>query len=391
MAIRSFRFLRQLLDVAVASPADGEVLTYDSVSGKWVNEAGGAGGGAPTSADYLVGTANGSLSAEIVVGTSPGGELGGTWGFPTVDATHSGSSHAGVQAAAEATAAAALAAHLSDSSDAHDASAISFVAGGTIAGTDAQTAIAEVATDAASALSAHEADTTAVHGIADTSALALSSAVVAKSLYDANTVLAADSDNTPAALTMGAATILARLAAGNIKAATIQEILALASGTSFPGSPANNDLFYRTDRSLLYFYNGTRWLTTEQFHGLPNAASADAPVPTSGTGLNPWRWVDEFAFDVYIEKVEILTYHGNLTGSNYYTVNVLPVKADNTDLTELGSFNTASDTTITWTKHTITVNALLDALAVQVMVRQTKTGTPGALYTLPRFVYRMVG
>ena len=50
-------------------------------------------GGAPTNADYLVGTANADLSAEIVVGTAPGGELGGTWASPTVDATHSGSAH----------------------------------------------------------------------------------------------------------------------------------------------------------------------------------------------------------------------------------------------------------------------------------------------------------
>ena len=47
----------------------------------------------PTDADYLVGTANAGLSAEIVVGTTPGGELGGTWASPTVDATHSGSAH----------------------------------------------------------------------------------------------------------------------------------------------------------------------------------------------------------------------------------------------------------------------------------------------------------
>lgn len=52
-----------------------------------------AGGGAPTGVDYLVGTADGTLSAEIVVGTTPGGELGGTWASPTVDATHSGSTH----------------------------------------------------------------------------------------------------------------------------------------------------------------------------------------------------------------------------------------------------------------------------------------------------------
>lgn len=50
-------------------------------------------GAAPSTVDYLVGTASGGLSAEIVVGTTPGGELGGTWASPTVDATHSGSAH----------------------------------------------------------------------------------------------------------------------------------------------------------------------------------------------------------------------------------------------------------------------------------------------------------
>jgi hypothetical protein len=63
-----------------------------------------SGTGAPTDADYLVGTAHAGLSAEIVVGTSPGGELGGTWGSPTVDTTHSGSSHAGVVSTHEAAA-----------------------------------------------------------------------------------------------------------------------------------------------------------------------------------------------------------------------------------------------------------------------------------------------
>ena len=43
--------------------------------------------------NFLVGTATGHTGAEIVVGTTPGGELGGTWAAPTVDATHSGSAH----------------------------------------------------------------------------------------------------------------------------------------------------------------------------------------------------------------------------------------------------------------------------------------------------------
>lgn len=63
---------------------DTDALTFTEFSGS----------GAPTGADYLVGTSQAGLSAEIVVGTTPGGELGGTWGSPTVDATHSGSAHA---------------------------------------------------------------------------------------------------------------------------------------------------------------------------------------------------------------------------------------------------------------------------------------------------------
>lgn len=55
---------------------------------------GGSGGGAPTDATYLVTTSTSGLSAEVVVGLTPGGELGGTWASPTVDATHSGSAHA---------------------------------------------------------------------------------------------------------------------------------------------------------------------------------------------------------------------------------------------------------------------------------------------------------
>lgn len=216
---------------------DGQVLTKTSATDyatAWEDPTGG-GGGAPDDVDYLVGTASGDLSAEIVVGTSPGGELGGTWASPTVDTTHSGSSHAAVQAAAEATAAAALsshesdqtnvhgiadttalaltanhpsnatfndhsarhenggadeisiagldgtstelAAHLADSADAHDASAISIAdAGNDFTATDVEGALAELQSDHeadATALTDHAADTTSIHGIADTSALAL--------------------------------------------------------------------------------------------------------------------------------------------------------------------------------------------------------------------------
>jgi len=115
-----------------------------------VVQSGGA-GGAPVGATYLVTAAHADLTDEVVVGATPGGELGGTWASPTVDATHSGSSHAGVQAAAEATAAAALTAHIDDTTAAHAATAVAFTPAGTIAATTVQAAIEEVAAEAGGA------------------------------------------------------------------------------------------------------------------------------------------------------------------------------------------------------------------------------------------------
>ncbi len=50
-------------------------------------------------------------------------------------------------------------------------------------------------------------------------------------LFDANTILKADTDNTPEALTIAASRIVARLAAGEIIAATIQQVLNLLMAT----------------------------------------------------------------------------------------------------------------------------------------------------------------
>lgn len=112
-------------------------VTYDDAGNAISAEVIGGGGGAPANVDYLVGTANAGLSAEIVVGTTPGGELGGTWGSPTVDGTHSGSTHA-----------TATDTHIADATDAHDASAISIAdAGGDFTATHVEGALDELQAD----------------------------------------------------------------------------------------------------------------------------------------------------------------------------------------------------------------------------------------------------
>lgn len=135
----------------------------------------------------------------VLVGDAAGGVLSGTYPNPGF--------------AADMATQAELDAHINDPTDAHLGTAIGNTPAGGVAATTVQGAINELDTDKPAT--------------AD---------VVLKSLYDANTVLAADSDNTPAALTMNASTILARLAAGNIKAASVAEIITLLQAYTVGGT-----------------------------------------------------------------------------------------------------------------------------------------------------------
>ncbi len=132
--------------------------------------------------------------------------------------------------------AAALAAHLADTVDAHDASAISFVPVGTIAATDAQTAIAEVATDAAAALAAHIAATPGAHAASaivftpvGTIAAINAQTAIAEVATDAAADLAAHLADTTDA---HAASAITNTPAGTIAATTVQAAINELNGDS---------------------------------------------------------------------------------------------------------------------------------------------------------------
>ena len=78
------------LDDGADTPLTGEYIRVDTVDQAGIEyrtaaETLGDIGAAPNDTDYLVGTADGDLSNEIIVGATPGGELGNTWASPTID------------------------------------------------------------------------------------------------------------------------------------------------------------------------------------------------------------------------------------------------------------------------------------------------------------------
>jgi hypothetical protein len=117
----------------------------------------------------------------------------------------------------------------------------------------------------------------------------LGSAVVPSSLYDANTVLTADVDNTPHALAAAPSTILLRGASGNIKWGTAAEAKALLGLTDNanpvwdpPATPNADDEEFATDTLA----SGVFTVVNESALGTPftRAGAVDpASAPAAGT------------------------------------------------------------------------------------------------------------
>lgn len=141
-------------------------------------------------------------------------------------------------------------------------------------------------------------------------------AYVAKSLFDANTILAATTDDTPAALTMDASTILARLAAGDIVAATpaqLRTLLALVIGTNVQAwdadldaiaalSATNDDVVQRkagawTNRTLAQLATDLALSKFVPLQPLNSAASAAA----TNLALNTWSAVSDPNFRAVVD------------------------------------------------------------------------------------------
>lgn len=78
------------------------------------------------------------------------------------------------------------------------------------------------------------------------------------SLFDANTVIAADVDDTPHAITMAPSTGLFRLASGNIKAATVAELQALL-GISVSGGGAITQFAWTAGAATLSLLTSKNW------------------------------------------------------------------------------------------------------------------------------------
>lgn len=162
-----------------------------------------------------------------------------------------------------------------------------------------------------------------------------------------------------------------------------------AEGASFPTSPAPalNDKFYRTDLNLLCYYDGTRWLTVQEYP--VGIGSLDALNPLTG-GTNAFRWPVPNAFGIYLERIAIsaLVLSTN-NATNYWTGTFSWFSATNTGTT-IATKNTSASTVANWASLDTSVAGVLSSSAYELQLVWSRTGSPGNLYAAATLFYRLI-
>lgn len=262
---------------------------------------------------------------------------------------------AGTEYAINTDASGGLAAHLADTSAAHAASAISFTPAGTIVATDVQAAIEEAAAEAAAG-------------------------GIAVSLADnAGDMVVASANDTWAKLAKGAAGGMLSQYNG---------VVAWNSGTSFPASPATGNRYWRSDLGMEFYYDGTRWLSTQLGQIHVGVADVVTPFSASGGGQRAARpahggtdiWL--VGYDAYF-----FVNGGTALSGSHKWVGVLTSQPANTTLVNV---NIDSGASSTWRSATGSIGALLGSTNFTFSTGWTKTGTPGTLYAGMNVSFRYV-
>lgn len=184
---------------------------------------------------------------------------------------------------------------------------------------------------------------------------------------------------------VGAATVAGKATFGNV--------LAVGS-TTFPGSPADNDIYYRTDLDLLFFWNGTRWLSTTLYQVTSPQADGSFPFTvTTGGGRMPHPG-QALSLDVWLEDLTVSFFvnGGTALGASHKWVGIFAKKDSGNSGTTLVTVNIDSGASDTWRRSTTAIDALLGASATyfDMDLAWTKTGTPGTLFAPFMLTYRLV-
>lgn len=158
------------------------------------------------------------------------------------------------------------------------------------------------------------------------------------------------------------------------------------ASNAFPSSPAVGRRHFRKDRGIEYYWDGTRWLSTEVFTiELQNSLSQTA---TFGTDVgNPWGGL----YAIFITDFIFTSRQtAGVTSSNYFTC-VLQNASNPASPTAIsGTLSAINNTLDLYQQEREATNALVASTVTNFRFLFTEAGAATAILS-GAFVYRLVG
>jgi hypothetical protein len=156
-------------------------------------------------------------------------------------------------------------------------------------------------------------------------------------------------------------------------------------GTSFPGTPALDDKFYRTDRNILYYYDGTRWLSVTLY--TQNLMSVGGVAATAGYYSAVWT----ADYDIYVvDLIATMFAASALSGTAYWRIDLFFWDGA-TQGSAIATVNNQSETNATFTRKKASINALMGTAKDAIGCVLEKVLSPGNFSGGAFLTYRLVG
>lgn len=154
-------------------------------------------------------------------------------------------------------------------------------------------------------------------------------------------------------------------------------------GTSFPGSPVDGQLVYRTDLDEMFRYTttGTKWLcTTKHYMVWSDRTTAGSAGYSATTTVSSSATLGSLG-DMWIEDLFGMCYVSTTSsGSQYWTITFDKLTTANA-ATTIGSISTISNTANNWVEEKADIDQIVDGATYKAfLVTATKTSTPGNLF-----------
>ena len=163
---------------------------------------------------------------------------------------------------------------------------------------------------------------------------------------------------------------------------------------AFPTSPApvTNDRFFRTDRSIEYFWNGTRWLSTQLYIAPLPAVGLDLPYAATIAGAERLAVPYATTYDLWLVEMQCSFYivAGTALSASHKWVTTL-TKSTSSVATVIATLTIDSGSVSVHRSSSVAIGALLGTTNLVFYTDHTKTGTPGNLHTSLNLAYRLVG